>query len=94
MIERVIDSVAYELGLDSVDVRRNMIQPDEMPFATHFEGIVYDESNYPAALDKLLEKIDYRELREEQARRRLHRSRLAGDPPPMSRGADMHRQYG
>jgi carbon-monoxide dehydrogenase large subunit len=67
----VIDSVAYELGLDPVDVRRrNMIQPDEMPFATHFEGIVYDESNYPAALDMLLEKIDYRELREEQARRR------------------------
>jgi carbon-monoxide dehydrogenase large subunit len=71
MIERVIDSVAYELGLDPVEVRRrNMIQPDEMPFATQFEGIVYDEANYPAALDKLLEKIDYRELREEQARRR------------------------
>jgi carbon-monoxide dehydrogenase large subunit len=71
MIERVVDSVAYELGLDPLDVRRrNLIQPGEMPYATQFEGIVYDESNYPAALDALLEKIDYPALRDEQGRRR------------------------
>ena len=70
-IERVVDHVAAELGLDPVDVRRrNLITPDEMPYATQFEGIVYDEADYPAALDLLLTKIDYKQLREEQAQRR------------------------
>lgn len=71
MIERVIDHVAAELGLDPVDVRkRNFITRDQMPYATQFEGIVYDEADYPAALEKLLTKIDYKKLRAEQAERR------------------------
>jgi carbon-monoxide dehydrogenase large subunit len=80
LIERVVDSVAAELGLDPLDVRRrNLIQPGEMPYATQFEGIVYDEADYPAALDLLLEKIDYQALRADQARRRADPSaRLLG----------------
>jgi carbon-monoxide dehydrogenase large subunit len=71
MIERVVDHVAAELGLDPLDVRRrNLVTPDQMPYATQFEGIVYDESDYPAALDLLLTKIDYKQLREDQAQRR------------------------
>lgn len=71
MIERVVDHVAAELGMDPLDVRRrNFVQPGEMPFATQFEGIVYDEANFPGALDKLLETVDYSALRADQAARR------------------------
>ncbi|MEV4103784.1 xanthine dehydrogenase family protein molybdopterin-binding subunit [Nonomuraea sp. NPDC049649] len=70
LIERVVDLVARELGRDPADVRRvNLIQPDEMPYQTPFEGIVYDEADYPAALDLLLDELDYAGLRQEQARR-------------------------
>jgi len=71
MIERVVDHVAAELGLDPLDVRRrNFVQPGEMPFATQFEGIVYDEADFPGALDKLLTTIDYAAMRADQAARR------------------------
>ena len=71
MIERVVDHVAAELGLDPVAVRRrNFITREQMPYATQFEGIVYDEADYPATLDVLLSKIDYPALRAEQAARR------------------------
>ncbi|MGI5272329.1 xanthine dehydrogenase family protein molybdopterin-binding subunit [Nonomuraea sp. CA-218870] len=70
LIERVVDLVARELGKDPADVRKvNLIQPQEMPYQTPFEGIVYDEADYPAALDLLLSELDYEGLREEQARR-------------------------
>ncbi|MBW0089414.1 xanthine dehydrogenase family protein molybdopterin-binding subunit [Pseudonocardia sp. KRD-184] len=68
MIERVVDHVAAELGMDPLEVRRaNFIQPGEMPYATQFEGIVYDEADFPGCLDKLLEHVDYEALRTEQA---------------------------
>ncbi|GAA3237222.1 molybdopterin-dependent oxidoreductase [Pseudonocardia petroleophila] len=71
MIERVVDRVAAELGIDPLEVRRrNFVQPGEMPYATQFEGIVYDEADFPGALDKLLEHVDYAALRAEQAQRR------------------------
>ncbi len=68
MIERVMDLVARETGLDPVEVRRrNFIQPDEFPYATQFNGIVYDSGNYERSLDTLLELIGYQALRREQA---------------------------
>ncbi|MEV0591147.1 xanthine dehydrogenase family protein molybdopterin-binding subunit [Nonomuraea cavernae] len=71
LIERVVDLVARRLGKDPADVRRvNLVQPGEMPYQTPFEGIVYDEADYPAALDLLLSRLDYAGLREEQERRR------------------------
>ncbi len=71
LIERVIDHVAAELGVDPLEVRRrNFIQPGEMPFATQFEGIVYDEANFPGALDILLRHVDIETLRKDQAARR------------------------
>jgi len=76
MIERVVDHVAAELGMDPLDVRtHNFIQASEMPFATQFEGIVYDEANFPGALDKLLEHVDVEALRKDQAARRNDPSR-------------------
>ncbi|NEK58449.1 xanthine dehydrogenase family protein molybdopterin-binding subunit [Geodermatophilus sabuli] len=71
LIERVVDVVADELGRDPVDVRRvNLIQPGEMPFATQWPGIVYDESDYPRLLDTLLEHLDYEALKREAEERR------------------------
>ena len=66
VIERVMDIVAAELGLDPVDVRRkNFPNPDEFPFAT-MTGLFYDSGNYQSALDKALELADYKGLRERQ----------------------------
>ncbi len=71
LIERVIDHVAAELGMDPLEVRRrNFVQPGEMPFATQFEGIVYDEANFPGALETLLRHVDVEALRKDQAERR------------------------
>jgi carbon-monoxide dehydrogenase large subunit len=71
MIERVVDLVACETGVDPVEVRRrNFIPPDAFPYVTQFEGIVYDAGDYAKALDMLLELIDYQALRREQAARR------------------------
>jgi aerobic carbon-monoxide dehydrogenase large subunit len=67
MIERLVDCLAKKLNMDPVDVRRkNFIPPfaDGHPVAT---GLSYDSGNYHAALDKLLEKAGYEELRRKQA---------------------------
>ena len=54
-IERVVDKMCRELGLDPVAVRRqNFIQPDQFPYQTPV-GLVYDSGNYGATLDKLLD---------------------------------------
>jgi carbon-monoxide dehydrogenase large subunit len=76
LIERVVDLVADELGIDSLDVRRrNFIQRDEMPFATQWPGIVYDEGDYPGLLEDLLSRVDYPALRAEAESRRSDESK-------------------
>ncbi|TDE86282.1 xanthine dehydrogenase family protein molybdopterin-binding subunit [Deinococcus sp. S9] len=70
LIERVVDVMAHELGLDPAEFRRrNFIGPDEFPYQTPV-ALVYDSGNYEPALDKALEMMNYAGLREEQARRR------------------------
>ncbi len=62
-MERIVDLVAGELGLEPAEVRlRNMIRDDEMPYANGMpyrdgEPIVYDGGDYPAALEKALEAV-------------------------------------
>ena len=62
-MERTIDLVAAELGLEPAEVRRrNMIRADEMPYAMGMpyrdgQPISYDGGDYPAALDKALAAI-------------------------------------
>ena len=75
--ERMMDRVAQELKLSSIEVRRkNLIQPDEMPYRT-ISGNVYDSGDYPKLLTTLLEQIDYEKIREEQKRER-EKGRLIG----------------
>ncbi|RIK19360.1 MAG: carbon monoxide dehydrogenase, partial [Chloroflexi bacterium] len=73
-LERAIDLVARELDLDPAEVRRkNFIPPDAFPYAPADDlmaGLEYDSGNYALALDKALEMVNYKELREEQAQAR------------------------
>src|SRR5262249_29124297 len=70
VVERAIDLVAAELGMDTVDVRRkNFPSPAEFPFKTA-TGLFYDSGNYEAALDKALKMADYQKLREDQKKAR------------------------
>lgn len=69
-IERIVDLLADESGIDPVDIRRtNFIQPDQFPFDT-LAGPQYDTGDYDKALDKALEESGYASLREEQKRLR------------------------
>ena len=77
VVERAIDLVAREFGLDPVEVRRrNFPAPEEFPFQTA-TGLFYDSGNYEAALSKALENAGYERLREEQQRAR-EEGRLVG----------------
>src|SRR5262249_51624204 len=78
VMERVIDLVARELGLDPVDVRRrNFIQPHEFPWdvgLTFQDGgpTRYDSGDYPRGLEMALEAIGFRDFRARQAEARRH----------------------
>jgi carbon-monoxide dehydrogenase large subunit len=57
-MERLIDTAAREMGLDSVAMRRrNHIKPEEMPYKTA-SGTVYDSGEFTALLDKALQMAD------------------------------------
>jgi carbon-monoxide dehydrogenase large subunit len=76
-IERMIDLLAAELGMDPADVRRkNFIPPSAFPYQAPM-GPSYDSGNYAGALDALLERADYKALREAQGRARAE-GRLCG----------------
>ena len=69
-IERMMDELAAELGVDPMEVRRkNWITHDEFPFTT-IAGLVYDSGNYEAATARAMELFGYDELRAEQQKRR------------------------
>ncbi|MFP3914618.1 MAG: xanthine dehydrogenase family protein molybdopterin-binding subunit [Actinomycetota bacterium] len=74
-LERVLDLLAAELNMDPVEVRRrNFLASDSFPHVVA-TGERYDTGNYPAALDKALERADYEGLRGEQTRRRARNDR-------------------
>ncbi|MCP9485159.1 MAG: aerobic carbon-monoxide dehydrogenase large subunit [Gaiellaceae bacterium MAG52_C11] len=77
LIERLVQSAAYEIGMDPVEFRRlNFIKADQFPYESA-TGFVYDSGDYERALDLALEQIGYAELREEQKRAR-EEGRLIG----------------
>ncbi|MFO7246109.1 MAG: molybdopterin cofactor-binding domain-containing protein [Thermaerobacter sp.] len=77
LLERLVDTVARELGLDPVEVRRrNFIKADQFPYNT-VSGLTYDSGDYEGALNKLLEKIDYEGFRRQQQEAR-QQGRLLG----------------
>jgi carbon-monoxide dehydrogenase large subunit len=69
-IERMVDIMAHQLGIDPAEFRRkNFIRPEQFPYRSAL-GWEYDSGNYHAALDLAMQKIGYAELRREQAERR------------------------
>ncbi|MGH9036853.1 MAG: xanthine dehydrogenase family protein molybdopterin-binding subunit [Acidimicrobiia bacterium] len=84
-IERAMDMLAAELGIDPVELRRrNLIPPDAFPHTTASGG-AYDSGDYGAALDMVLRMAGYEELRAEQAKRRA-----AGDPLALGIGVSTY----
>ncbi|HVU91741.1 MAG TPA: xanthine dehydrogenase family protein molybdopterin-binding subunit [Jatrophihabitans sp.] len=72
-VERIMDELAHELGMDPMELRRkNWIKHEEFPFTT-VAGLTYDSGNYEAATDKALELMGWDELRREQADRRARK---------------------
>ena len=66
VVERLMSRVAQVLGEDPAEFRRkNFIGPDEFPYQTPV-ALAYDSGNYEPALDKALEMVSYRQLRQEQ----------------------------
>ena len=77
IVERALDLVALELGVDPTEVRRkNFPAANEFPFHTA-TGLDYDSGDYEAALNKAQQIIDYTSLREEQKKAR-EEDRLIG----------------
>ena len=68
-IERMMDELAAELGMDPLQVReRNWIKHEEFPYTT-IATLTYDSGNYEAATARAKELFGYDQLRKEQAER-------------------------
>lgn len=70
LLERLVNLLADELGLDPVDVRRRNLIPKFEDGHDVAMGITYDSGDYELTLDMALEHVNYQQLREEQARLR------------------------
>jgi carbon-monoxide dehydrogenase large subunit len=76
LVERALDLLAGELGMDPVALRRkNLVPPHAFPFTTAV-GTVYDSGDYAAPLDEALRLADYEALRAEQRERRARADHL------------------
>jgi len=71
VMERMIDAAAKELKMDKAEIRRiNLIQTDAYPVSTGIIGQdfvegVLDSGDYPTALKKVMDMIDYEKFRKE-----------------------------
>ena len=66
LVERLVDMVAAELGMDPVEVRRkNFIQPEAFPHPNNF-GLVYDSGQYEKTMDRALDMLGYGDFRKRQ----------------------------
>ncbi len=73
--ERLIEAIAHELKLDSVEVRRrNTITPAEMPYPRPLEvlgeELEHDTGDYIGLLDKVLAQVSWNELQADLRARR------------------------
>ncbi len=68
-IERAMDSLARETGLDPVEIRRKNFLPKGEGVASP-GGLQFDSTDYEANLDLALKHLDYQKVRREQKARR------------------------
>jgi len=82
-MERLLDRVARELGLDRAEVRRrNFIKPEQMPYEVGLlfrdgKPVVYDSGDYPHGQETALTLAGYESFRDRQKAARGE-SRLIG----------------
>ncbi|AWR99216.1 glyceraldehyde dehydrogenase subunit alpha [Metallosphaera hakonensis] len=70
IIERIISTVADELGMDDVEVRlRNLVREDQMPYTNPF-GLKYDTGDYPTLLKEGVRVMEYQKMKEWAAEER------------------------
>jgi len=75
-MDRLLDRAARAIGMDPAALRRrNFVGPEEMPYRTGLTyrdgvAIVYDPADYPAAFDRVLDRLDYDHWRKRQQERR------------------------
>ncbi len=66
-IERLVDEVAHEVGLEPKDVRSiNMVGPEDMPYVSVTDRH-YDSGDYPESVRRVAELIGHDEVRARQS---------------------------
>src|SRR5712672_1242104 len=77
LVERMVDVLAFELGLDPAELRmRNLLRPEQFPYTCQ-TGWVYDSGDYPRTLRLAMDMAGYEDLRKEQEAERA-RGHLTG----------------
>ncbi|MBI4494262.1 MAG: xanthine dehydrogenase family protein molybdopterin-binding subunit [Chloroflexi bacterium] len=77
-MDRIIDRLARELGMDPVEVRRrNYLHGEQLPYDAGMlyrdgQPLVYDSGDYAEALERALDAAGFDGFRAEQARLRTH----------------------
>jgi carbon-monoxide dehydrogenase large subunit len=77
VLERMVEAGARVLGMDAADLRKKNFIPR---FSNGYDtkvAVTYDSGDYGAAFDKLLQMLDYKKFRAEQAEARKQ-GRLVG----------------
>lgn len=70
IVERMVDILAQKLGMDKAEIRlKNFIPKESFPYQNPL-GLEFDSGDYDTALRKVLDAVDYKALRDEQAQRR------------------------
>src|SRR3954453_22723893 len=70
LVERMVDLLADELGMDPVELRlKNFIRPEQFPYTTK-TGWVYDSGEYEKTMREAMRIAGYEDLKREQAEKR------------------------
>src|SRR3989440_890013 len=70
LTEAIVDRAAAKLGIDPLEMRRRNVIPDDAYPYTFPSGIKFEKLSHQKCLEKLLQLMNYQELREEQLRLR------------------------
>jgi len=64
IIERIMSTVADELGLDDITIReKNLLPPEQLPYTNPF-GFKYDTGDYIGLLREAVQKLEYHKLKD------------------------------
>jgi carbon-monoxide dehydrogenase large subunit len=70
LTEGIVDLAARKIGMDPAEFRRKNLIPDDAYPYTFPSGVKFEKLSHHKCLDLLLQKMQYRELRQEQSRLR------------------------